>query len=167
MKLELREASIEDVTKIIELAQSVWWKHYPDIIGEEQVRFMLNKMYSHEALENHILNKTQLFYLINNEQESCGFLAIEKKTETELFLQKFYILQSTQNKGIGARAFDALLALYPQIEIIRLQVNRQNIKPINFYFKIGFKIEKSADFDIGDGYFMNDFVMIKKIQANK
>lgn len=163
MKIELRAASIEDVPKIIELAENIWWKHYPDIIGEEQVRFMLHKMYSKEVLENHILNQTQVFYIIINEQESCGFLAIEQKSETELFLQKFYILQSTQNKGIGARAFDALLALYPQIEIVRLQVNRQNIKPINFYFKIGFKIELSADFDIGDCYFMNDFVMIKKI----
>jgi hypothetical protein len=35
-----------------------------------------------------------------------------------------------------------------------------NYKAINFYFKNGFTIEKVADFDIGDGYFMNDFVMI-------
>jgi ribosomal protein S18 acetylase RimI-like enzyme len=42
---------------------------------------------------------------------------------------------------------------------LRLQVNRQNVVAINFYFKAGFVIEKSADFDIGDGYFMNDFIM--------
>jgi ribosomal protein S18 acetylase RimI-like enzyme len=45
---------------------------------------------------------------------------------------------------------------------IRLTVNRQNFKSINFYFKLGFKIEKVADFDIGNGYFMNDFVMLWK-----
>ena len=45
-------------------------------------------------------------------------------------------------------------------QTIRLQVNRMNYKAINFYFKHGFVIEKVADFDIGDGYFMNDFVMI-------
>ena len=39
-------------------------------------------------------------------------------------------------------------------------VNRMNYKAVNFYFKSGFTIEKVADFDIGDGYFMNDFVMI-------
>jgi ribosomal protein S18 acetylase RimI-like enzyme len=43
---------------------------------------------------------------------------------------------------------------------IRLTVNRENYKAINFYFKLGFKIEKVADFDIGQGYVMNDFVML-------
>ena len=55
--------------------------------------------------------------------------------------------------------FDFILREYVPQEI-RLQVNRQNFKAINFYFKAGFKIEKVADFDIGDGYFMNDFIMI-------
>jgi len=44
---------------------------------------------------------------------------------------------------------------------IRLQVNRKNYKAINFYFKNGFTIESVGDFDIGGGYYMNDFVMIK------
>jgi ribosomal protein S18 acetylase RimI-like enzyme len=44
---------------------------------------------------------------------------------------------------------------------LRLQVNRQNYKAINFYFRNGFIIESIADFDIGDGYFMNDFIMLK------
>jgi hypothetical protein len=39
-------------------------------------------------------------------------------------------------------------------------VNRQNYKAINFYFKLGFKIQTVADFDIGNGYVMNDFVMV-------
>ena len=47
-----------------------------------------------------------------------------------------------------------------QPQTLRLTVNRQNYKSINFYFKNGFVIEKTADFDIGSGYFMNDFVMV-------
>jgi hypothetical protein len=43
---------------------------------------------------------------------------------------------------------------------MRLTVNRQNYKSINFYFKIGFRIEKCADFPIGNGFVMNDFVMV-------
>ena len=42
-----------------------------------------------------------------------------------------------------------------------LTVNRQNYKSINFYFKNGFIINEIADFDIGNGYVMNDFVMKK------
>jgi ribosomal protein S18 acetylase RimI-like enzyme len=46
---------------------------------------------------------------------------------------------------------------------MRLQVNRQNYTAINFYFKLGFTIERVADFDIGHGFFMNDFVMLKQL----
>jgi ribosomal protein S18 acetylase RimI-like enzyme len=47
---------------------------------------------------------------------------------------------------------------------IRLTVNRQNYKSINFYFKNGFKIERVEDFDIGSGFWMNDFIMIKQVK---
>ncbi|MBK7966419.1 MAG: hypothetical protein IPK10_14825 [Bacteroidetes bacterium] len=41
-----------------------------------------------------------------------------------------------------------------------MTVNRTNLKAINFYFKKGFTIEEVKDFDIGNNYFMNDFVML-------
>ena len=43
-----------------------------------------------------------------------------------------------------------------------LQVNRHN-KAKQFYDKLGFKVLKMADFDIGRGYFMNDYVMALSI----
>lgn len=50
---------------------------------------------------------------------------------------------------------------YAGIQTMKLTVNRRNIKAINFYFSRGFRIDHAADFDIGSGYFMNDFVMVK------
>jgi len=37
-------------------------------------------------------------------------------------------------------------------------VNRQN-NAKNFYEKLGFVVIKEEDIDIGNGYFMNDYVM--------
>ena len=65
-------------------------------------------------------------------------------------------------KGIGSEIFNAILVLMDQPKTITLTVNRKNIKAINFYFKIGFTIKSAEDFDIGNGYYMNDFVMVKK-----
>ena len=45
---------------------------------------------------------------------------------------------------------------------MRLFVNRENFKSINFYFKTGFIIEKIIDQPIGENFYMNDFIMIKK-----
>jgi diamine N-acetyltransferase len=41
---------------------------------------------------------------------------------------------------------------------LQLQVNRHNDAK-NFYTKQGFVIIKEADTDIGNGFFMNDYIM--------
>jgi nitroreductase len=79
------------------------------------------------------------------------------------FINKFYLLSTTRRSGLGKQVFEALCNIYNSTKEIRLQVNRQNYKAINFYFKMGFVIEACADFDIGDGYFMNDFIMVKHL----
>lgn len=160
MNIELKKANTEEIDLIHQLAVSIWNDHYPEIIGQEQVDYMLGKMYSFETLRSQISEASQHFYIILSEKNPIGFIAVEPRPNQKLFIQKFYILSNIQNKGSGTRAFEQLLLTYPETEEIRLQVNRQNFKAINFYFKLGFTIEKVADFDIGDGYFMNDFIML-------
>jgi hypothetical protein len=55
-----------------------------------------------------------------------------------------------------------LLLHYPDLQEVRLAVNRKNYKSINFYFKIGFIIDHCMDVAIGNGFYMNDFEMIWK-----
>ena len=43
-----------------------------------------------------------------------------------------------------------------------LNVNRHNESSIAFYEKIGFRKVYTEDNDIGNGYFMNDYVMEAK-----
>ena len=45
---------------------------------------------------------------------------------------------------------------------LQLNVNRVNNARI-FYEKLGFKVLREEDIDIGHHYFMNDFVMEKRI----
>jgi ribosomal protein S18 acetylase RimI-like enzyme len=157
--MQIRKAILSDASLIQRLAESIWWKHYPSIIGEEQVRFMLNKMYNLENIEKQISKEEQKYFILENDAQDLGFISIELRENSEAFINKFYILQDQQRKGSGAFAFKLLLKQFPEINCIRLQVNRQNYQAINFYFKHGFVIEEVADFDIGDGYFMNDFIM--------
>ena len=157
--MQIRRAILSDASIIQRLAESIWWKHYPSIIGEEQVRFMLNKMYNMENIEKQISKEEQQYFILENDAQDLGFISIELRENSEAFINKFYILQDQQRKGSGAFAFQLLLKQFPSIQTIRLQVNRQNYQAINFYFKQGFVIEEVADFDIGDGYFMNDFIM--------
>ena len=160
--MSLKKAIASDIPIIHSLAERIWLKHYIPIIGEQQVTYMLGRMYSEETLRNQIINGPQQFYLIENENDIIGFISWENQNDSEAFIHKFYILSEQQRKGTGIRAFNDLLIEFPGINKIRLQVNRMNYTAVNFYFKTGFLIESVADFDIGNGYFMNDFIMLWK-----
>jgi len=159
----LKPASTEDIKTIQALAHNIWTEHYTPIIGDVQVNYMLEKIYSEQALLKQINEGPQQFFLIQNGSEIQGYLSFETENENKGFINKFYLLSETRRSGLGKQAFDALCGIYSTIKEIRLQVNRQNYKAINFYFKMGFVIEACADFDIGDGYFMNDFIMVKHL----
>lgn len=157
--LIFRKALPSDIPSIRTLAEKSWWHHYPSIISEEQIRYMLDLMYGDEALQEQ-LGKGQDFYLFGKEEANPqGFISLSVLDENEAFLHKFYLSPDAQGKGLGAAAFERLLRENPTVSCIRLTVNRQNFKSINFYFKLGFHIERVADFDIGNGFVMNDFVM--------
>ncbi len=156
--LTLSEADVSGIEQISRLAEVIWNQHYTSIISVDQIRYMLHKMYSRDSLEDQMLKKHHRFFIIHHQQEAIGFVSVNEESRDTWFLNKFYILQDLAGKGFGSKVFDELCGLLKPKQIT-LTVNRQNYKSINFYFKKGFTIQKVADFDIGNGYVMNDFVM--------
>lgn len=157
--INLVKADLKDVAIIEKLAHEIWHDYYPSIITVEQIDYMLDKMYNKESLTEQMTNKGDVFYLVHINHQPQGFISISDLKDGNYFLNKFYIQQTTAAKGKGTRAFKQLVSII-QPNSISLTVNRQNYKSINFYFKNGFVIERVADFDIGNGFVMNDFVMV-------
>ncbi|MBL7933837.1 MAG: GNAT family N-acetyltransferase [Bacteroidia bacterium] len=158
--MKLTEASYKDIETISKLADTIWNQHYRSIITQQQIDYMLGKMYSLNSLRDQMMNEGHRFLLIGSEEKILGFISVKPEAGSEWFLNKFYIDQTFAAKGIGSAAFDQLVKLLKPSKMT-LTVNRQNYKSINFYFKKGFVIERVADFDIGEGYVMNDFVMVR------
>lgn len=158
--VNLIKATEEDLTIIADLAKVIWNDHYVPIIGKTQVDYMLENIYNLESLKEQLYTKNHNFYLIQNGKESIGFLSLSSSNNKDYFLHKFYISTSDSNKGIGTQVLKLIVQLLNP-KSLKLTVNRQNFKSINFYFKNGFKIESVEDFDIGNGFQMNDFVMKK------
>ncbi|MFM9945205.1 MAG: GNAT family N-acetyltransferase [Bacteroidia bacterium] len=149
-----------DIRTIYNLAREIWYDHYLSIITAEQIEYMLDKFYSPAALEKS-MDEGQMIYLIKDEnQNSIGYLAVTENPSGHWFMNKFYIQTQIQGKGIGAKILKQWENIAKPKEL-RLQVNRKNFKSINFYFKCGFTIKEVTDFDIGNGYSMDDFVMVK------
>lgn len=163
MSLNYRKAGIEDALLIAKLAESIWRKHYIMIITMEQIEFMLQAMYSAGKLTEQMDDGHQ-FTLVYQEEKPIGYISISTKDQKNYFLHKFYVETDIQGKGIGTTLLKHILDEIPDAESIELTVNRRNYKAINFYYKNGFIIKEVADFDIGRGFFMNDFVMLKKLK---
>jgi ribosomal protein S18 acetylase RimI-like enzyme len=161
--VQLILADQSHIDKISELAHAIWNDHYVPIIGQEQVDYMLAEMYNKENLKLQLeVNKHQ-FYMIHKDQVCVGFMSVSSNNQADYFLHKFYIHHHESSNGIGTECLNILIELLKPKKLT-LTVNRQNYKSINFYFKNGFVIDRVEDFDIGNGFVMNDFVMVRNIK---
>lgn len=161
--LKIRKATSKDIPLIRELTFKVWPQTYAAIISREQIEYMLEMMYSEASLLKQ-MNEGCRFIIAYDNNEPVGFASCQE-TEPSLFkLHKIYVLNSQQGKGTGKFMIEYLLNDIHQKggSALQLQVNRHN-KARNFYEKLGFVTIQEADFDIGNGYFMNDYVMEKKL----
>ena len=159
MDISFKQADLSDIPIIRSLAAKIWWAHYPDIITNDQIEYMLEMMYSEKSITTQ-MEQQQNYTLIYADGEAVGYYAVTEKSAKKFFLNKFYIDTKLHRKGIGAAAFDHIKSNDCRgYEEITLQVNRRNIKAVNFYFKHGFVIDYVDDFDIGNGYTMDDFFM--------
>jgi ribosomal protein S18 acetylase RimI-like enzyme len=96
-----------------------------------------------------------------------GFASYSEVNPSIYKLHKIYILPNQQGFGIGKQVIDYIIDDIQQRGATALQLNVNRNNPAkNFYEKIGFEVVRSEDGDIGNGYFMNDYIMEKKLQAS-
>ena len=157
----VRSATIEDAPAIQLLAERTWWPTYSSILTKEQIRYMLDTIYSLETLlEDMELNK-QEFLVLEEQQRPVGFASFsERQEEPGVFkLHKIYVLPETQGKGYGVRLIEEVKEIIATraSRTLDLNVNRYN-RAKTFYEKLGFKVIREEDIPIGP-YWMNDYVM--------
>ena len=152
--LDEKEESVKEMSI---LATSILRDYYDSIIGEEQNTYMLNKFQTVEAIKEQIEHGYQ-YYFIKLNNENIGFLAFFFRLD-HLYLSKFYLKEEMRNKGYGREAIDFLKtkAKENSYHYIELNVNKYN--PSRFiYEKFGFINDRSECNDIGNGFYMDDYV---------
>lgn len=162
MHISLRPATADDATLISDMARRIWQTYYTPFIGEAQVAYMLNLFYTPDALRAQ-MQEGQQYWLPESDGVVMGYLSVANTAPGKYFLHKFYMDNDKRGMGFGKVILERLLAQYPDMQELRLNVNRQNYKSINFYFRVGFTIDFCLDNPIGNGYEMNDFQMVLKL----
>jgi len=159
--ITISDASPNDIPLIQELAEKTWWPTYSGIVSDKQIRFMLDTIYSSDALTKAMTSGHQQFILVRDDQGAQGFAAYGLRPENTSVakLHKIYVLPHNQGKGYGKLLLDEIRSrlLRDDIRTLDLNVNRHN-KARYFYEKVGFAVIAEEDVSIGP-YFMNDFIM--------
>ena len=159
--IEIKPAGINDLSTISKLAHAIWPSAYSSILGEAQLEYMLNLIYSISSLEHQYNSLKHKFLLVLDNEVPVGFASFSSHEDSTVYhLNKIYVLPGQQGKNTGKKILTFILDEIKKIGATSLQlnVNRHN-KALHFYEKQGFKIIREEDIDIGSGYFMNDYVM--------
>ncbi|MBO7266265.1 MAG: GNAT family N-acetyltransferase [Bacteroidaceae bacterium] len=161
-KFEIRKASVMDIPVIREMAAVVFPDTYRDILSPDQIDYMMNWMYSEESLHKQMAEDGHMYYIAYCGEEAVGYLSIQPEEEGVYHLQKLYVMGSCRGKRLGRQLFEyAIMSIkerHPANCQMRLNVNREN-KALTFYEKMGMTKVEEGDFPIGNGYYMNDYIM--------
>lgn len=163
MSFTIRLALTEDLPVIHQLAEEIWWPTYNNILGGEQIRFMLDNMYAIDALKEQQAAGTE-FLLVERDTKNVAFAGYScKEEDNKLSIHKLYVHPSEQGKGTGKSLIQHIeqTAKKAGIGLLELNVNRHN-KALHFYEKVGFKIFKEEDIPYYQ-YWMNDFILQKHL----
>ena len=161
--LSIRNTTTADIPLIRELTFKVWPQTYAAILSKEQVDYMLEMMYSEVSLQKQMADGCR-FIIVYNEAQPVGFASYQEIKSSVFKLHKIYVLTSQQGKGTGRFLIDYIISDIQQqgATSLQLQVSRKN-KARDFYEKLLFTVIDEKDFDIGNGYFMRDYIMEKKL----
>jgi ribosomal protein S18 acetylase RimI-like enzyme len=158
----IKKATLADIEVIRTLAAQTFPATYQHILTPEQIDYMMDWMYSSESLRNQMEKEHHIYYIAYEECEPAGYVSIQQE-DTDLFhLQKIYVLPYFQKYKLGRQLFQQAIKgikeLHPEPCRMELNVNRQN-PALGFYEHMGMKKVREGDFPIGNGYYMNDYIM--------
>jgi diamine N-acetyltransferase len=164
--MEIKKAGIAEIGIIKNLAETIWPVCYATIITTEQLHYMLQLVYSENALLAQI-EKGHQFIIAWENEKPIGFASYSQKSDAEKTtyrLHKIYVLPNNPTKGIGSLLLSYVCNASKTFgaNTLELNVNKHNTA-IQFYLKKGFTTTKEEVIDIGGGFVMDDYVMVKDL----
>ena len=155
-----------ELEELVVLIREIWREFYTPLIGAVQVEYMLERFQSVDAIMRQIAEEGFRYYGVFCDGVLAGYYAAKPYADDCVFLSKFYVAAKFRGRGLGREMLQHLIdaARAAGADAIRLTVNKHN-STIEIYRKLGFVITEEIVADIGNGFVMDDFVMVKRIGA--
>lgn len=149
-----------DVDALCSLAREIWNAHYPGIISQEQIDFMLAQRYVPDAI--HSDKPGQYWDVARIDDQLAGFAhSFAADEATSWKLDKLYVHPAWQRKGVGFALLHEAKnhASAAGARRLVLRVNKHNGIALAAYAKYGFRIYGEHMLDIGNGFVMDDYLL--------
>lgn len=159
----IRKALPDDIPEIRRMAEVAFRDTYRLILSPDQMDYMMDMMYSEESLRKQFLVDGHIFHI----DPGKGYVSFRRDgLSTQGFplfhLEKLYVMPAFQKTGLGRELFASVVsAIKDTVQgaaTVELNVNRHN-PAVGFYEHLGMIKARSGDFPIGNGFFMNDYIM--------
>ena len=145
MDIDIRLAGTNDLQTIHEMAEIVFRETYRTILSPEQMDYMMEWMYSLPNLEDQVL-RGHVYYIAWAGDEPQGYVSVRKDSVDADGTEVWHLEKHVRDNKMSVKAR------------IELNVNRNN-PAVGFYRNQGFSIIRQGDFPIGNGFYMNDYIM--------
>lgn len=165
--LQIEKVGLGEFGIVADLARRIWPVCFADLISPAQCDYMLRQRYSHQGLSQAIASGT-LYELMRAGSEPVGFGAHGPgESPGEWKLGQVYVLPECQGRGLGRLYIEhvAQAALERGCTSLILTVNKGNSRARTLYERCGFRIRNAARFDIGNGFVMDDYVMVLSLDS--
>lgn len=165
---EIRPLRDSEVPQLSALAGDIWRAHYPGIISEAQIEFMLAERYDEAVIRAELARGDVWWDVLLVDGSLAGYISYfwADKPET-IKIDKLYFHPRVQRQGHGGRLIDHVARKMAAAGCRRLTlaVNRHNQTAIAAYLKSGFQIAETSLKQIGGGFWMDDYIMVKDVKA--
>ena len=155
-----------ELKRVRKIADEVWPETYRDIITPEQIRYMMEMMYSVPVMEKELFSGV-FFDLCLVDGEDAGYTSFSACPDEPgtAKLHKVYLLERFHGQGIGQKMLAHACARCREKGFSRviLAVNKRNVKAQKAYARAGFAVRESVCKDIGEGFVMDDYIMGKTL----
>ena len=159
----------QDVEQLAALAREIWYAHYPAIISMAQIEYMLEERYNAGVVRAELRRDDLWWDKLIVGGAMAGFASyFLTGVPGEMKLDKLYVHPRLQRCGYGGKMVERACAVARTRGCSRLllAVNRNNRSAIAAYLKHGFRVADSVVKDIGRGFVMDDYIMVKPVMSD-
>ena len=152
----------KEISEMSKMATAILRDYYDPIIGKAQNDYMLGLFQSEDAIRDQ-LSHGYRYYFVRENNTNLGFFAFYPR-EGALYLSKLYLYKDQRGKGYSWQILEMLKTQAKELDLNRIELNVNKNNPTKYiYERLGFTVAREEKNDIGNGFYMDDYVYVLEL----